>query len=222
VEGLPYASCMRYVRTLGCVTIVGLAVLAGCARTSLTESQCVAGDWETVGYRDGSRGLPQSHLLEHQNACGRHGVVPERERYLEGWQDGVTRFCTPTNGFARGERGADYPHVCPSALEAAFESAYRDGRTLYLARSELARLERLHAARLAELDDVDEALTETALRIATDREASAEERAAWIAESMRLTRSRVHLETEIEAIAADVVAQRLHVDALQHELAFRF
>jgi hypothetical protein len=207
---------------LRCAILAGFLVLVGCAR-SLTESQCVAGDWETVGYRDGSRGLPAAQqLLEHQNACVRHGVVPDRSNYLFGWEQGIFRFCTPENGFARGERGADYPRVCPVEQEAGFQSAYRDGRSLYLARSELRRLQQLFDSRSADLERADEALTEIAIRIATDDEATAAERVGWVNESIKLTRSRVHLESEIAALAEDIAVQRVLLDELHDDVAYRY
>jgi hypothetical protein len=203
------------------LVLFAVLVLGGCAR-SLTESQCVAGDWETVGYRDGSRGLAASHLLEHQNACVRHGIVPERSDYLYGWEQGIARFCTPENGFARGEGGTAYPQVCPYDLEPAFHGAYREGRTLYHARAELRRLEQLQAARAAELTQIDDTLVALALQIATDPDATAADRIGWVQDSVKLARSRVHIEVEIERLAAEVATQRAHLDGLQQALAFRF
>jgi hypothetical protein len=202
------------------LVLFAVLVLGGCAR-SLTESQCVAGDWETVGYRDGSRGLAASHLLEHQNACVRHGIVPVRSDYLYGWEQGIARFCTPENGFARGERGTAYPQVCPHDLEPAFQGAYREGRSLYHARAELLRLEQLHAARAAELTHIDDTLVALALRIAIDTDATAADRIDWVQESVKLARSRVHVEAEIDRLAIEVAMQRAHVDGLQQALAFR-
>ena len=44
-----------------------LLTVAGCSgNPSVTESQCIAGDWQTVGYRDGVNGLRSTQLLQHQ------------------------------------------------------------------------------------------------------------------------------------------------------------
>ena len=121
------------------ITIASLLV-TGCA--SLSESQCVAGDWETVGYRDGLAGRQSTQLLSHQNACVKHGAVPDREAYLAGWEDGVRQHCQPGNGFNSGEAGRSYPNVCPDDLQDAYYVAYQEGRRLYLAKTEIDGLNR--------------------------------------------------------------------------------
>lgn len=95
--------------------IACLLALGGCA--SLSKSQCLANDWQTVGYRDGLSGTNSSALLRHENACVKHGVIPDREAYLAGWREGVEQYCQPANGFAAGERGAGYSNVCPAHLQ---------------------------------------------------------------------------------------------------------
>ena len=66
-------------------------LLVGCAgRTTVSENQCTAGDWQTLGYRDGVNGHRSSRLLQHQDACVRHGIVPDRAGYMVGWEEGIT------------------------------------------------------------------------------------------------------------------------------------
>ena len=57
---------------------VAILVLSGCAaKPSVSEYQCMAGDWQSIGYRDGSQGLARSQVLKHAEACGEYGVVPD-------------------------------------------------------------------------------------------------------------------------------------------------
>ena len=57
-------------------------VLSGCGGgASVSQNQCAAGDWQTLGYRDGVRGYRSTELLAHQDACGKHGVIPDRHGY---------------------------------------------------------------------------------------------------------------------------------------------
>ena len=100
---------MRRLCVLSCLTV--LLALGGCA--TLSESQCVASDWQSIGYRDGMNGTHHSQLFKHQNACVKHGVTPDREAYMAGWNEGVVQYCQPANGFAAGERGSAYANVCP-------------------------------------------------------------------------------------------------------------
>jgi hypothetical protein len=43
------------------IAVSAFALLAGCA--TLSESQCAANDWQTVGYCDGASGQDSSRLL---------------------------------------------------------------------------------------------------------------------------------------------------------------
>jgi len=199
----------------------GLMMLAGCA-SSLTESQCLAGDWQTVGYRDGSLGYASTRLLEHQDACVKHGVVPDRAQYMIGWQDGVVAFCTPENGFVQGEGGAGYVRVCPVELETQFLGAYKDGRTLYLAASEVDRLAALLDQKTHELAHVDESLVTLATRIAVETDVPAATRIGWVHESTELARSRGRLEGEIESIGIELAVQQERLTGLREQLAYRY
>src|SRR5262245_48729919 len=121
--------------------LIVVATLCGCRSASVTQSQCLAGDWETVGYRDGANGYRSTELLEHQNACVKYGVIPDRTSYMAGWERGVREYCDATNGFAVGARGEGYANVCPDDQREPFLNAYHDGRQLYLARVEVSNLE---------------------------------------------------------------------------------
>ena len=102
------------------VTAVVIASLAGCASTTLSENQCKANDWYTVGYADGSSGYDASRLLQHDDACVEHGIIPDRAQYTAGWDAGIAQYCTPENGFDLGERGGLYNRICPANLENDF------------------------------------------------------------------------------------------------------
>ena len=129
-------------RTFFMLTLLSIASLcAGCASHSLTQNQCVAGDWQTVGHRDGQSGLSSTSLLTHQDACGEFGVIPDRTQYLAGWNQGVLSYCRADNGFALGEQGSSYNDVCPTGLRGEFLGSYDQGRELYVARRDVQQLE---------------------------------------------------------------------------------
>jgi len=129
--------------------------VAGCSgNPSVSESQCIAGDWQTVGYRDGVNGLRSTQLLQHQDACMQYDVMPDRDTYMVGWKQGVREYCNPHNAFVTGERGQRYYNVCPAAMDHNFQVAYQEGRKLYLARAAVANLERKIAERENRLEVV--------------------------------------------------------------------
>lgn len=139
--------------------LAGLAVgLGSCA--TMSEQQCLAGDWSGQGFSDGAAGYAMSRLGEHAQACARHGVVPDDASYRAGWSDGVLRYCTVENGFRVGSQGGGYAGVCPAGVERDFLVAYEDGRVIHLADAAVSeargRIDS-NGARLEELDDKIEA-----------------------------------------------------------------
>jgi ribosome modulation factor len=204
-------------RTLFSAAAVALLALGGCA--SLSESQCLASDWETIGYRDGLAGTQSSALLRHQDACVKHSVVPDRERYLAGWREGVAQYCQPANGFAAGQRGAAYGNVCPPHLQEAFHAAYLDGRQLYLAQSELASLERAIGARTERLREVKGELAATTAALLSD-DATATARAELLLRAQQLAEEQGTLEREIDELEMERAVQADRLEQLRHTLAF--
>lgn len=133
---------------------LGAALLGSCA--TMTEDQCLAGDWGGQGFRDGSSGLSMSRLEDHARACAKHGVVPDEAAYRSAREDGLTRYCTVERGFAAGREGDAYGDVCPSDLEVEFLPAYRDGQVVHAAESALeSAISRVDSfgSRLEQLDD---------------------------------------------------------------------
>ena len=79
---------------------VAAFALAGCA--SMSPEECRVADWAEQGYKDGRSGLTPTRITEHRKACAEVGVVPDAQRYRQGWDRGVQEYCTPTNGLAQG------------------------------------------------------------------------------------------------------------------------
>lgn len=109
--------------------------LSGCA--TLSEEECRFSDWYDLGYRDGRQGRPADRVSEHAQACGEHGVKPDRERYFSGHEDGLSSYCTLHNGFQIGENGGGYANVCPSPSEEDFLRGYSVGQALHRVRGRL-------------------------------------------------------------------------------------
>jgi len=104
-------------------------VLSGCA--SLSQEECLTGDWQGIGYRDGLQGKTEAYLAEHQSACADYQVSLNLEDYLQGRKEGLKSYCQPDNGYRLGRQGAEYAYVCPAGLDAAFVAKYQQGREIY-------------------------------------------------------------------------------------------
>ncbi|MFC7378584.1 DUF2799 domain-containing protein [Brevundimonas sp. GCM10030266] len=141
------------------ITLILAGTLLGSCAT-MSEAECLAGDWTGRGFSDGAAGYSQSRLGEHAQACTKHGIVPDDAAYRAGWAQGVVRYCTLSNGFAQGRTGSSYAGVCPRELEADFLPAYEDGRLVHAAEAAIASARSSvdsRSDRLKELDDKIEA-----------------------------------------------------------------
>ncbi len=119
--------------------LVLLGLLGGCA--SLSEGECRHSDWYDIGFRDGRQGAPPDRVSRHAEACGEHGVAPDRARYREGHEAGLQHYCTRHSGFTAGESGAAYHNVCPAAEEGAFLEGYTLGQALHRVRGRLSAID---------------------------------------------------------------------------------
>jgi hypothetical protein len=199
--------------------LLAIVLLSGCA--TLSESQCAANDWQTVGYSDGASGRDSSRLLKHQNACMKHGVPPDRVAYMAGWEEGVVRYCTPDNGFQQGQRGSGYRNVCPSDLEPGFHDAFLAGRELYLAQAEIHKMERSIASKSRALKQVEQDLRQAEASIVAGA-TSETDRMRLLAETKSLARTQGQLESAITELRVQSAVKKERLEVLRQGLAMGY
>jgi len=69
--------------------LLACLALAGCA--GMTENQCRAANWASLGERDGITGnRPRIEVYDHQ--CGRYNLRAGEKDYLDGWWVGNAEF----------------------------------------------------------------------------------------------------------------------------------
>jgi len=195
--------------------LLALTALAACASNSVSESQCIAGDWQTIGYRDGVNGYRSTELLEHQNACVKHGVIPDRAAYMAGWEQGVREYCEPNNGYDVGERGYGYNNVCPDAQREAFLAAYHDGRALYLARTEVSDLQQQIYQREGRLEEIKTELVSSAAQ-QFDPLLTPVARVDLLASMQRLADEQGRINAELPQMRQELAAKSQQLAALEH------
>ncbi|MGY0798141.1 DUF2799 domain-containing protein [Lysobacter sp. A286] len=171
-------TCRHYFAALAIV-----AALSGC--TTLSQGECLTGDWYAVGRNDGSRGMTTSRLFEHHKACAEYGARPDPVAYDAGREAGLLLYCTPYKGFTEGRDGHPYRNVCPLDTERDFMAGYRSGSII-------------HDAQEA-LDDVQREIKTRQFRI-DDKDTSDKERARLLRELRDLHRDRSFLEREVSRL----------------------
>lgn len=142
------------------IAVVGgaAALLNGCA--TMSEDQCMAGDWGGKGYQDGVNGRQEERLEDHAKACGKYGITPNPQAYFSAREQGLRTYCRWENGFRVGRSGRSYYGVCTPAEERNFLAAYQDGVQVHAAESALSNAEsnvRMAASRIRDRENKLEA-----------------------------------------------------------------
>ena len=209
---------MRALSTLiACFT--SLIILSGCGGgASVSKNQCIASDWQTLGYRDGVSGLRSSQLLKHQDACVKHDIIPDRTGYMMGWNQGVLEYCQPNNAFEIGELGRGHNNVCPGEMQTPFTRAYREGRKLYLLRREVANIEQAIAQNEQRLETVKAEIVSSATH-QLDPLLTPADRVELAAHTHRLTEERHRLLHEIPMLMDELDDKQAELDNLRQSLA---
>jgi len=130
------------------ISLILIASTSGCV---ISKKDCLADDWQTIGYKDGVRGQSPDVIQQYAATCAKHGVTPDALAYTAGFDVGIVEYCAPANGFKQGAGNDDYNGVCPAQLEVAFLKQYISG--LRNAMDELAIRHDKDSLRLDELRD---------------------------------------------------------------------
>lgn len=119
--------------------LVALPFLAACA--SLTEEQCLSGDWASIGFNDGAQGRTQDYISRHFDACGDVGVIPDTQAWLSGRAQGLLQYCTQENAYSEGRRGRDLSPVCPAEYQNTLNHFYGWGAEYYHLSQSISEIE---------------------------------------------------------------------------------
>jgi hypothetical protein len=190
------------------LALIALAT-GGCS--TMSETECQAVEWRTIGYEDGVAGYPGSHIAKHRKACAKYGVRPDLALYQQGREEGLREHCQPANGYRIGVRGGSYGGICPADLEPAFVSAFEEGRQLYTLEARLANAEsQLHAKR-KELDRVQHDIVESSAA-AVSKDSTGQQRADAVVDTANLAERAGRLKEEIRKLESDRARYELDLD----------
>ena len=198
-----------------------LGLLTGCAaKPTVSEYQCRAGDWQTIGFKDGASGLQSTRLLHHQEACGAYSIVPERQDYLAGWREGLGTYCTADNGFYMGQQGHRLNSVCRAEHREPYASAYADGRRLFTARRGLQQAVQALANAEQRLEQIkQEFIGATTAQLMPDL--TVEERVHLLAKVESLTEERAALKGDLPRLEQAVYDAESQLAFVEQSVASR-
>lgn len=197
--------------------IGAVAALAGCS--SMSEKECLATDWRTVGYEDGVAGYAGDRIGEYREQCSEHGVTPSLSEYQAGREQGLREFCKPLNGFRVGARGGAYNGVCPAEADGAFLDAYQSGRQLYSLRARVNSTANAIQSAQAEIERIDQDLVSVGARI-IDSSTTTEQRAQLVVDSKHMAERRGELRARLPSLQNDLAASRRELDDYRASLPY--
>jgi hypothetical protein len=122
----------------GVMILAGLLILSGCA--TLSEKECLRGDWRDLGIKDGLNGEPAVQIEKHREACTEHGIRPDERLYMEGRAEGLLEYCQLDNAFWSGLNGRQYQGVCPPAIHSLFKRYNEAAYGVYQTREKIKQL----------------------------------------------------------------------------------
>jgi len=183
------------------VLIVTALVLSGCA--SLSESECLAANWEVLGESDGQQGRPLSQINRYQKDCAQYGVVPDAKAYATGRERGLAHYCTESNGYEEARLGAGDAAVCPPSLQADFRRGYVLGQSVYAAHHVLITTADDIRSTRDEIEDLKSNISHNKSRI-DDDSLSQEDKAALKRQNDSSSRRIQRLEDDLIVLAGSV------------------
>ncbi|WP_017930197.1 DUF2799 domain-containing protein [Robiginitomaculum antarcticum] len=137
-----------------------LLLLPACA--SISESECAAGNWQDLGYRDGLNGVSRSQIAEYSTTCSEYGLDTDSRAYERGYERGLALYCVPEKAYDMGVSGMAYTGICAGTLTGDdFRIAYEDGRVQYQAGVEHTRLQ-------SRMQDFDDKIEDIRVRMRSD------------------------------------------------------
>ena len=191
-----------------------LLALSGCA--TMSEEQCLAGDWTGQGRAAGAAGYGSGRLSEHAEACARHGVVPDTDSYYRGHMQGVRQYCTPGRGFRVAAGGGGYANgFCPADLEQDFLYAYSDGRLVWDAVQRAADLRGRADELRSRAAGYEQDIRNEEHRLANEEDLTAEQRRTIRDRINRLRRDRDTANDQAAAMSYDITDAEREVSRLR-------
>lgn len=106
--------------------LLSALVLASCA--SLSEEECKTGNWDEIGFRDGTNGRTSAYIQEHAKACEKSGVAPIQSVWEAGRQRGLPAYCVPSKAYSEGRAGRPVSAVCPAGQMEELRAANDTGQ----------------------------------------------------------------------------------------------
>lgn len=123
-------------------------VVNGCAsKLIVLKPKCTELNWFEKGRQDGMQGQPSNNWTMKSAECDTMTKTQITD-YMDGWNHGLSLYCTKDHGFSVAKAGITYKRTCPENYEEDFLKGYQEGLQVYLIEKETAQI-------IAQVDDLE-------------------------------------------------------------------
>lgn len=120
--------------------ILFVALTTGCTTTALAKkASCSEINWFERGRQDGMQGQPSNNWTLTARECDKMSGL-EIQKYTDGWNHGLSLFCTENHGFLAAKAGDPYKKTCPEKYEEDFLRGYQRGLRVFLIEKETTQI----------------------------------------------------------------------------------
>lgn len=208
---------MKYALIL---TLPLVLFLSGCAKM-MNENECVAADWRSVGFSDGTQGRAQDWLGKRAEACAEYGVTPNMDQYLMGRDQGLVNYCQPRRGFDVGLRGQVYENVCPQNLAGPFLAGLQDGSGLRGREQRVSDIDNSLSTAHHDLDQIEQDIAAHTTGL-LDGNLTTEERVQFALDIKNWAEEMGAIRANIPAMEAELVAAQHDLDAYRASIIAKY
>lgn len=111
---------------------------------------CDEMNWVERGRQDGMQGQPSNNWTMAAKECSDMSQK-NIDRYMDGWNNGLSLFCTEDHGFLMAKSGQTYRKTCPEKYEQAFLRGYQRGVQVFIIERETTQI-------IAQIEGMEEKL----------------------------------------------------------------
>lgn len=96
-------------------------------------------NWFEKGRQDGMQGQPSNNWKLMSNDC--NGMESQQiSDYSDGWNLGLSLYCTKEHGFSVAKSGQPYKKICPQNYEEDFLNGFKEGLQVFIIEKETAQI----------------------------------------------------------------------------------
>lgn len=184
------------------------------ACSTMSKSECLTGNWNTIGFGDGAKGYTASRISQHRSACAEYGIAPNLNAYNSGRDKGLAQFCIPSTGYNKGLSGNGYNGVCKGHNERAFLDAYNYGAAIHKEEVTLSHLKKNQSNANYHIDQLEKQYAHNERRI-TSGKLSELKVYKLLQRNKEISEEIGRAKSDLVAMSNDIRDQRHRIDDLK-------